>query len=107
MGTHVRLTRSGGLAGIDMVASVDVDSLPADEASRLRDALAGIDFDRHAGGAATGAPGAGGPPMGADRYQYDLEVEDGGKRALTAHEPDVSPPLKTVIDVLLPRAQPQ
>lgn len=106
MGTHVRLTRSGGLAGIDMVASVDVDSLPADEASRLRDALAGIDFDRHAAGAG-GAAGPGGPPMGADRYQYDLEVDDGGKRALTAHEPDLSPPLKTVIDILLPRAQPQ
>lgn len=100
MGTHVRLTRSGGLAGIEMVASTDVDALPADEASRLRDALAGIDFDRRAGG-------AGGPPMGADRYQYDLEVEDGGRRALTAHEPDLSPALKAVIDVLMPRAEPQ
>lgn len=100
MGAHLRLTRSGGLAGLDMVAAVDVDDLPAAAAARVRDALAGLDFDR----AAAGGPR---PPGGPDRYQYDLEVNDGRPRRLTAHEPDVPPDLQAVIDVLLPLAQPE
>jgi hypothetical protein len=99
MGARLRLTRSGGLAGIDMVADVDVDDLPPADASRLQEALAGLDFDRR--------PGAGDrPPGGPDRYQYDLEMTDGRRRHLTAHEPDVAPALQAVIDVLLPLARP-
>ena len=36
MGTRVRLTRSGGLAGLSMVASVDLDDLPAAKAKKVR-----------------------------------------------------------------------
>jgi len=102
VGTHLRLTRSGGLAGLDMVADVDVDDLPAAAASRVHEALAGLDFDRH--------PGSGPRPPGMpDRYQYDLEVTDDRRRhrRLSAHEPDVAPELQAVIDVLLPLAQPE
>ncbi len=100
MGQHVRLTRSGGLAGIEMVAAVDVDDLPGPAAARVRQALDKLQFDR---------PGHGRPPApgGPDRYQYDLEVTDGGRRSLTAHEPDVGPELQAVIDALLPLARPQ
>jgi hypothetical protein len=101
MGQHIRLTQSGGLAGIEMVAAVDLDDLPAPAATRVRKALDGLDFDRPATGPS--APGPGGP----DRFQYDLEVHDGTRRSLTAHEPDVAPELQTVIDVLLPLARPQ
>ena len=100
MGAHVRLTRSGGLAGISMVADTDVDDLPPADAARLRDALAGLDFDHPQGGAS-------GPGGGPDRYQYDLEVIDGGRRTLTAHEPGLAPGLQTVVDVLQPLLRPE
>jgi hypothetical protein len=97
---HVRLTQSGGFGGLEMVAAVDLDDLPEADAARVREAVARLDF-----------PPAGakrsGPPGGPDRFQYDLEVTDGGRRSLTAHEPDVSPDLQAVIDVLLPLAKPQ
>jgi hypothetical protein len=99
MGQHVRLTQSGGLAGLQMVAAVDVDDLPAPAAARVREAVDGLSFERPTGG--------GPPPGGPDRFQYDLEVTDGHRRSLTAHEPDLPPGLQTVIDVLLPLAEPQ
>jgi hypothetical protein len=84
-----------------MVADVDVDDLPAGDAARVRQALGGLDFGRpKKAGRAAG-------PAGADRFQYDLEVTDGGRRSLTAHEPDLGPELQTVVDVLLPLARPQ
>jgi hypothetical protein len=82
-----------------MVAAVDVDDLPGPDAARLREALGKLDFARPARGQA----GPGGP----DRYQYDLVVTDGKRRSLTAHEPDLSPELQSVIDVLLPLAKPE
>jgi hypothetical protein len=96
---HVRLTQSGGVAGISMVAETDVDELPAPAAARVRTALAGLDFTpgRHA----RSGPGA------PDRFQYDLEVTDRGRRALTAHEPDLTPELQAIVDVLLPLAHPE
>lgn len=113
MGTRVRLTRSGGLAGLSMVASVDLDDLPAATAKEVQAALADIDFDpppaRRAGGrraAAAPAPPAGRRPGAADTYQYDLEVDDGKKRSITVHEPVPSPQVQTLLDVLLPLARP-
>ena len=106
MGTRVHLTRSGGLAGLSMVASVDLDDLPPATARQVRDALAEVDFDppsapEVAGERAPAWPGA------ADTYQYDLEVTDGGKRSITVHDPVSSPELRTLFDVLLPLAQPE
>ena len=102
MGTRVRLTRSGGFAGLSMVASVDLDELPESEASRVRAALSEVDFD------GLSDPGHAAPfPGAADMYQYDLEVVGGGRRSLTAHEPIADPGLRTLLDVLLPRAEPE
>jgi len=99
MGTHLHLTRSGGLAGIDMVASVDVDDLPAHAASQVHSALADLD-------ALAPRPSAG--PQGADRYQYDLLVMTGqARRAVSAREPDIPPPMQSLLDVLLPLASPE
>ena len=95
----MRLTRSGGLAGISLVASVDVDELPPADAEKLRAALDAVDFD---------APPA--PPArrgGADTFQYDLVVTDDGTRSLTAHDPFVGPGVRAVLDVLLPLAHPE
>ena len=100
MGTRVRLTRSGGLAGISMVASVDLDDLPEATAKKIRAALADVDFDAP-------APRAAPRPGAADTYQYDVVVSDGGRRALTVHEPSVTPELRALVSVLLPLAEPE
>ena len=93
------LTRSGGLAGLSMVATVDLEELPEATAEKVRAALEGLDFD---------AP-PGSPPVregAADTYQYDLVVTDGGQRSLTARDPVESPALRSLLDVLLPLARP-
>lgn len=113
MGTRVRLTRSGGLAGLSMVASVDLDDLPAATARKVRAALAKMDFEpkpapapRKAGRRAAPAP-APAPAFFPDAFQYDLEVNDGKKRAITVHDPVSSPEVQTLLDVLLPLAEPE
>ena len=96
----MKLTRSGGLAGISMVASVDLDELPRAKAEKVRAALAEVDFE-------TRAPRR--SPRGgmADGFQYDLVVEDDKTRTLTAHDPFVGPGLRALLDVLLPLAEPE
>ena len=99
MGTRVRLTRSGGLAGLSMVASVDLDDLPPAKAKKVRAALADVDFTPKRRRAA--------PAPFPDGFQYDLEVDDGKKRSITVHDPVASPEMQTLLDVLLPLAQPE
>jgi len=102
----VRLTRSGGIAGLDMVASVDVDDLPAETAAPLRSALAGLASEAEA--EADTNPVVPAPAAGADRYQYDLAVTDGAKRwSVTAHEGALTPAVGAVVDLLLPFASPR
>jgi hypothetical protein len=100
MGTNVRLTRSGGFAGLSMVANVDLDELPHPAAAQVRAALEDLDFERL---------GKADRPRGGmpDAYQYDLEVDDGKRRAITVHEPVPSPHIQALVDVLLPLAKPE
>ncbi len=98
MGTRLTLTRSGGLAGISLVASVDLDELPPDTAEQVRAALDRVDF---------GAPPAPAPPGAADTFQYELVVAGDETRSLTAHDPFVTPGMRALVDTLLPFAQPQ
>ncbi len=111
MGLNVRLTRSGGFAGLSMVADVDLDTLPGPAAAEVRAALAGVNFDRPAplgrsarpSRSARSAP----TPGPVDAYQYDLVVQDGARssQSLTVHEPVSDPGLQTLFGVLLPMAQ--
>ena len=102
MGTRVRLTRSGGFAGLSMVASVDLDELPKRQANQVRAALSKVDFD------GLSRPERAAPmPGAADTYQYDLEVIGRRPRSLTVHEPIADPGLQTLLDVLLPLAHPE
>src|SRR5215213_9302555 len=105
LGTKVKLTRSGGFGGLSMVADVDLDDLPMKAATQVRSALANVNFEP---APASPAPAPGGFGMGAaDMYQYDLVVTEGDTRALTAHEPLADPALQSLLDVLLPLAQPE
>ncbi len=96
----MKLTRSGGVAGISLVASVDLDELPAATAAQVREALDQVDF-------ATAYPPRSRRAHVPDAYQYDLVVTDDTTRSLTAHDPFVGPGLRAVLDVLLPLAEPE
>jgi hypothetical protein len=96
---HIELTRSGGVAGISLHASVDTGSLPPDEA---REIAALVDRADLAGLARRPAPPAGGP----DRFQYDLAVEQGSTRYhLSLPETAVPAELKPLLDRLIARAR--
>ena len=107
MGTRVRLTRSGGLAGLSMVASVDLDDLPAATARKVRAALAGMDLEPAPAPRKAGRRPAPARTPFPDTYQYDLEINDGKKRSITVHDPVSSPEMQTLLDVLLPLAEPE
>ncbi|MGI8809620.1 MAG: protealysin inhibitor emfourin [Acidimicrobiales bacterium] len=102
MGTRLRLTRSGGFAGLSMVAYVDLDDLPERTAAEVRAALEKVNFDtprkRSGGRRMPGQP---------DAFQYDLIVNDDKKRSVTAHEPLSDPGLQKLSQVLLPFARPE
>ena len=102
MGTRLQLTRSGGMAGLSLVASVDLDQLPKATAKEVRAALSQVDFDRPAA-----SPGRRRMPGAADTFQYDLVVTGTELRSLTTHEPVSDPGLRTLFEVLLPLAEPE
>ena len=103
----MRLTRSGGLAGLSMVASVDLDDLPPATAEQVRAALAEVDFDRPPASAVAGEQAGPAWPGAADTYQYDLVVTGEETRTVTARDPFVGPGVRALLDVLLPLAEPE
>ena len=82
-----------------MVASVDLDDLPAAKAKKVRAALADVDFTPKRRRAA--------PARIPDGFQYDIEVDDGKRRTITVHDPISSREMQTLLDVLLPLAEPE
>lgn len=89
---RVEVTRSGGVAAVELGAAVDSDQLPAEEADRLRALVREIDLDE----LAQRSPLRG---SGADRFQYDLVVSDKGKRhEISASENAAPPQLRALID---------
>jgi hypothetical protein len=90
-----------------MVASVDLDDLPAATARKVRSALAEVDFEPAPAPRKAGRRAAPAPARFPDAFQYDLEVNDGKKRAITVHDPVSSPEMQALLDVLLPLAEPE
>jgi hypothetical protein len=83
--------RSGGLAGMGVRTDVDSASLAGPDATQLRQLLAPVDF---------GKPMP--PPRGADRFQYDITLERGGRsQSLTAYDGSMPPELKALADWLV------
>jgi len=98
-GTHIDFVRSGGLGGLRLSASVDVDALPPDMAAQVGDALGRVDLGALADRPTDAA-------SGADRFQYDITVNDAsGAHTCTVHEPDVPPGVWHLIEALLPLAK--
>ena len=98
---HLQLVQNGGLAGLTLVAEVDVDDLPAEAASVVRRALDTVDLPALA---ASPPP----PPLGPDRFSYELTVDAaGGQRSVKLQEPEVPPELRPLLATLLPLAKPR
>jgi hypothetical protein len=93
---RIRLERSGGLAGLDLTANVDSASLSPDDAAHLMSLLDKIKSQ--------GPPV---PPKGADRFQYDIQLERDGKvQTITAYDGSMSPELKALTDRVMRLARP-
>lgn len=97
---QLSLRRTGGLAGLPMVASLDTRELDAEEARQISAALDHVDLAR-VGEGPPAAPGA------ADTLHYDLEV----RRADHSHtvsfsERQMPPELAPVVRALMNRAEP-
>lgn len=98
----VRLTRSGGVAGLTLVAAVTLDDLPAATLTKVRTALRGLSHPARRARSVK--------PAGAtDLFQYELVVEepDGGRQLFSAREGEVTAEMQTLLDVLLPMAAPE
>jgi len=93
---QVKFVRSGGLAGLRMVATVDSSDLPPDQqevVSRL------LTEDLRAPGASR--------PGGADRYSYQLEIRQGGRTVKRRwDEPEVQEAVRPLIAGLTKAARP-
>lgn len=72
---RIEFVRTGGFAGLRMATTIDIDSLPPEEAQEIQDALEEAHFFNL-------------PPelndidinRGVDRFQYEITVEDGGQK---------------------------
>jgi hypothetical protein len=93
---QVKLVRSGGLAGLTMVATADTADLPADQqaaVSRL--------FTEDLRGPGVRHPGA------ADQFSYQLEIQDGDRTVRRSwEEPEVHDAVRPLLTALSRQARP-
>jgi len=93
---QVRLVRSGGFAGLDMLATAEVDDLPADQREvvtrLLTEDLRGPGVSR---------------PGGADQFSYLLEIHHGERTVKRRwEEPEVPDEVRPLLKSLASRARP-
>lgn len=91
--TRVRFERSGGVAGMRTVSTIDSESLPAEERKRLRSLIDRAGF--------FGLPeGIISPPL-PDQFRYTITVEiDGKTRTVRTTDTDAPEQLKPLIEWL-------
>lgn len=96
---RIELVRTGGVAGVTLRCAVDTADLPAADAADLEQLVSAADLPAVAARPAI-------PPRGADRFQYDLTVDDGETRhAVRVRDGDLPPSLRPLIDRLLALAR--
>ena len=93
---RVKLVRSGGFGGLEMVATVDAADLPADQQDVASTLLA-----QDLRGPGTSRPG------GADQFSYQLEIQH-GDRTVQRHwdEPEVPETVRPLLTSLTRQAKP-
>jgi hypothetical protein len=91
---RLEAVRSGGVAGVTRRWSLDSKDLSADEAAEVERLLAALDT----------VPAQPLPGRGADRFQYELRVTDGGRtRAVTLRDGAIPAEIQPLIDRLTSR----
>jgi len=97
---RVELTRSGGIAALELAMAADSEELPGEEAERLEALVRDLDLDD----LAHRSPLRGG---GADRYQYDVVVTDeAGRYEITTSEDATPAELRALLDWVRERGRP-
>lgn len=97
---HLSLRRTGGLAGLPMVASLNTRDLDTDEADRISGALDQVDLAK----VGVGSPQA---PGAADTMHYQLEVRRGDStERVDFGERQMPAELAPVVRALMQRAEP-
>jgi len=95
----IHFERSGGLAGMRTVATLDTDSLPSDEARQIQ---AMVDNARFFDLPLKSPK----PKKGADYFQYKLTVEtEGRKHTVETNDATMQPALRPLIDFLVKKAR--
>ena len=99
-GLQVRYVQTGGLAGLRMVAEVDVDALSADQSLRLRNLV-------DAAVAAQPAPVVENPRL-RDGFHHEIVVQRGAETVhIVVRDPAVPDAVGALIAELAPLAKPQ
>ena len=97
---ELSVRRTGGFAGLAMVASLNTRDLDPEEAERILDALDRVDLD-HLQDRPDAAPGA------ADMFQYQLDVSGPGRTQTVRFEERQMPEeLASVVRALMRHAKP-
>lgn len=93
--SRVEMTRSGGVAGVQLRGVIDTATLAPEEAAEVEVELGKINLSDLAARPVS----RGGPP---DRFQYDLIIEhDGTRHQMTIGERDLPPSLVPLIERLI------
>jgi hypothetical protein len=82
---RLELTRSGGIGGLSLTRSIDTNALATPESQEVERLAAQLDL----AGLAQRSPLRG---SGGDRFQYDLSVDEQGRRYQVTAAEDVLPP---------------
>jgi Emfourin len=95
---HIDFRRSGGFAGIPLRATATADQLPQEHVAALTRLLAAEALDE----THSTAPGG-----GADRFQYQLDLDDGQRhRSFTWDETQVPETIQPLLGALTRMAKP-
>jgi hypothetical protein len=86
---RIEFERSGGFAGVSLRTAVDSQKLDPAKAAELEGLLGSVEE----------APAGG--PGGADRFQYDLKITQGGRQsAVTLRDGSLTDQQRRLVDVL-------
>jgi hypothetical protein len=95
----VGLVQSGGIAGIDMSATVRVADLPAADADRTRGLVEQVLSEKPPGAAR-------GPVFDGMEYELTVSQKGGPDRRIVAHDGTLTPAQRELIGVLRPHLSP-
>lgn len=70
---RIEFVRTGGFAGLRMATTIDIDSLPPEDAQEIQDALEEAHFFSL-------PPELNDVSRGVDRFQYEITVDDGDQK---------------------------